>query len=323
MRTLLLFTLVVSPAAFGDEWLCTEASAIRSGNTLTVCGIGEAESEGVARAEALKQAKKEFVSLCSASADCRNREADLLPLRTSCEKNGTRYKCYRGLKYEISEKTNETSFLVNQKRLLDEELRLVQARMELAQEVQDKERQLQSLKSQLDGTELANLPGRAPRVERAVLVGFDLCGLGSSRFPGEGFTMSFGANVRYKATSFVGFELGGNLDLIFPNTYRASTGYNVYGALPIYLKNLVGGEKDSVLFIAPEMRYVEHAAVGGGVLTGPVARQNKRAYGISVGWHDVASDWNNGWGVRAGVSDILGSGTHPSFFMSFTYLFGI
>lgn len=323
MRALLILSLAFTHAALADEWLCTEASAVRSGSTLTVCGIGEADSEGVARAEALKQAKKEFVSLCSASADCRNREADLSPLRTTCEKKDQKYKCYRGLKYEISDRVNEASFLENQKRLLDEELRLVQARMALQQEVQDKERALQNLKSHLDAGELADATPRAPRGDSAILFGFDLCGLGSSRFAGEGFTMSFGANVRYKATSFVGVEAGGNLDVIFPNTYRASTGYNVYGAVPFYLMNLVGREKDSVLFVAPEVRYVEHGSKSAGVLTGAVGRQYKTAYGFSLGWHDVATNGNNGWGVRAGLSDLFGGGSHTSFFLSFTYLFGI
>ncbi|MDH5232705.1 MAG: hypothetical protein OEZ58_09460 [Gammaproteobacteria bacterium] len=98
----LVSLLLLSTAGFAEEWTCTEAASIKEGNSILVCGVATAESEGDAREQALIRAQREFQLLCEASADCFGRETNLEPLRNSCDPTDDgKFKCYRGVRYSF------------------------------------------------------------------------------------------------------------------------------------------------------------------------------------------------------------------------------
>lgn len=95
-RILLAMMILISIGAEAEDWFCTEEAAVRDGNQLQVCGIGESMTEGGARSRALKLAIEEASLLCSVSTDCRGQKVMVVPKRTTCsrDKQGI-WKCYR------------------------------------------------------------------------------------------------------------------------------------------------------------------------------------------------------------------------------------
>lgn len=98
MKWLILICLVVQNVCFAD-FMCKEEASERRGNRILACGIGKNKDESVARALALKNAKAEFNSICSASSDCIGKPITITPMRTACEKD----TCYRMIGFEIGE----------------------------------------------------------------------------------------------------------------------------------------------------------------------------------------------------------------------------
>ena len=118
MRPPLLIAIVLSAtllhlrpvAAEAGEWLCEEASSVRRGSEILVCGLGEGPTEDVARNKALVAAQLEFFELCGSSDDCKNHKAISSPLRTSCAPTASGgVHCYRGLSYQITQEEQSTS----------------------------------------------------------------------------------------------------------------------------------------------------------------------------------------------------------------------
>ncbi|MDH5692383.1 MAG: porin family protein [Gammaproteobacteria bacterium] len=99
----LLFSILSLPVyAQSEDWTCTEVASIKNQNTVLVCGVATAATEGEARELALKRAKTEFELICESSADCRDFDKNIEPLRNSCARDQDGgYKCYRGLRYTI------------------------------------------------------------------------------------------------------------------------------------------------------------------------------------------------------------------------------
>jgi len=101
----LLYFLIASVAhsESKDTWMCTDESAERQGAVWTACGIGEASSEGSARAQALAAAIQEFGRICAISSDCNERNRTVEPKRTTCllSKSGGYWKCYRMIQVTI------------------------------------------------------------------------------------------------------------------------------------------------------------------------------------------------------------------------------
>ena len=106
-RKILLLTLMatvdlLSTAAWtADDWLCKEASSQRRGNTIHACGIGLGADENAAHLTAFDNAEKEFLKVCSASADCSGHAANADPGRTTCERVPSGFKCYRMVVFSI------------------------------------------------------------------------------------------------------------------------------------------------------------------------------------------------------------------------------
>lgn len=79
-----------------NTWMCEETASKRSGHVIYTCGEGEGLTVGEARANALKDAFREFNALCDASNDCKGQPKTVEPQRTTCKKDSKGYyTCYR------------------------------------------------------------------------------------------------------------------------------------------------------------------------------------------------------------------------------------
>lgn len=108
-KTKLTFLFLIwSVGAFAKEqWICTEQSSQRDGNVIAACGIGSGQDENEARLSAFDNSKSEFKRVCDASDDCKGRAISAEPQRTTCEKNGTSFKCYRMITFTIGERIKD------------------------------------------------------------------------------------------------------------------------------------------------------------------------------------------------------------------------
>ena len=110
---LLLSTLgFCVPSAFADDqWFCRQGSSQRLGEVLESCGIGKSTDEAEARKKALDGAFEEFDHICRESADCRDYEKTVEPMRTECIKGkDAAYTCYRALDFTVTHQKKEKSF---------------------------------------------------------------------------------------------------------------------------------------------------------------------------------------------------------------------
>jgi hypothetical protein len=107
----LLFFLSLNVHA--DNWLCTEESSQRVGSEINACGIGTGISEDEARTEAFNNSKAEFDRVCNASADCKNHEVTLTPMRTTCEVKNFVYTCQRLVVYSIGKDKSIMALNIN------------------------------------------------------------------------------------------------------------------------------------------------------------------------------------------------------------------
>lgn len=112
LTAFLLLFAIDSPAR--EDWLCTEASSQRRGDSIYSCGIGSGKDENTARLNAFDNSKREFTKICDASDDCKGHEISVKPERTACDENAGQVKCYRLIVFSIGEKAkNGTAKLVD------------------------------------------------------------------------------------------------------------------------------------------------------------------------------------------------------------------
>lgn len=96
---LALILSLFSVAQASENWLCvTQASKVQ-GTTVLACGVGSGKDEDQARTNAFNSAKLEFERICSASNDCEPKNYAVEPKRTTCDQDGSEWKCYRLLAY--------------------------------------------------------------------------------------------------------------------------------------------------------------------------------------------------------------------------------
>ncbi len=151
LRALSLVTLLISQSASAQEWICNEMASVRKSNTILSCGVGEGSIEAQARAQALDYAIKEFHQICDESADCKNNEVNNEPLRNSCEQTAAGFRCYRGIRYTITEnKKNAAKVSRADLDLLDEQIRLKEEEAALIKEQLTKESRLAQLNQQIE-----------------------------------------------------------------------------------------------------------------------------------------------------------------------------
>lgn len=96
MIVLLLTFLSLVHADDSGSWMCEQTASKRNGSIIYSCGVGEGLTEGEARAQALRDAFREFNAICDESSDCKGRPKTVDPQRTSCKKDPKGYVvCYR------------------------------------------------------------------------------------------------------------------------------------------------------------------------------------------------------------------------------------
>lgn len=139
-----MFLLFSSIPLYAD-WICQETASLKEGKNVLACGIGEGETEALARENAFNNAKKEFHQLCNEDVNCKGYKTTVEPLRNSCEKIPTGYKCYRGLSYSITSiKASETE-LQN----IQDELAKKQKEYEQAKKLYEKKKELDELNKKI------------------------------------------------------------------------------------------------------------------------------------------------------------------------------
>jgi hypothetical protein len=144
---LITFCLVSTSEA--ADWICKEAASQRQGEAIMACGIGVAKDEATARILALKEAKREFDSICSESADCKGHALKVTPLRNDCQTRNGRVECYRGVRFEISSALRDASNLKDENYSLDNEIRAAEFKLHALREVKEKQRKLAELNKQV------------------------------------------------------------------------------------------------------------------------------------------------------------------------------
>jgi len=97
----LVFFLLSKGANASDDWFCTERTVVREGNTYKSCGVASSREEPTARLKSLAAAKREFVSVCDASDDCRDHEVTVETGRTECTKRLIWWTCRRLLVFHV------------------------------------------------------------------------------------------------------------------------------------------------------------------------------------------------------------------------------
>lgn len=107
MKALAFLLIVINFQAFADQkspdWFCVDESGKRDDNVIWSCGVGEAPSESLARADALREAFNEFKAICAYSSDCSLNNIITEPKRLSCIHSADRWKCYRLISVTILE----------------------------------------------------------------------------------------------------------------------------------------------------------------------------------------------------------------------------
>lgn len=87
----------------GESWFCIDESGKRNDNVISACGVGEAPTERLARADALNQAIEEFATICKWSDDCVGKPRSVEPKRMTCKESAKGWKCYRLIEVTILE----------------------------------------------------------------------------------------------------------------------------------------------------------------------------------------------------------------------------
>ncbi len=87
-----------------DQWLCSQSSSeLRGEGAIAACGVGEGSTEGLARKEALKDARNEFDAVCAAGTECALLRYSVEPRRATCEEKVGGWKCFRLVVFRVKE----------------------------------------------------------------------------------------------------------------------------------------------------------------------------------------------------------------------------
>ncbi len=128
--TLGLFFLVTAQAR--AEWFCTEAASERDATSIFSCGIGIDALEDRARKKALENAFQELEMICNYSVDCKQYELIIDPMRSDCQKEDGKYKCYRGIRAHITKQKRKESYA--RKSTIEREMRDFEIRVNVSKE---------------------------------------------------------------------------------------------------------------------------------------------------------------------------------------------
>jgi hypothetical protein len=115
---LILISLMVAVAGVAlpnvhaeDQWFCREGASRLLGDVMESCGIGKSPDEATARKNALDGAFEEFDRICRESANCRDYEKTVVPMRTECiQGKDQAFTCYRALDFTVTTQKKEKAF---------------------------------------------------------------------------------------------------------------------------------------------------------------------------------------------------------------------
>ncbi len=152
------FIFALSYSAHADDWLCREASSVKSGQTITSCGVGRSQNLDEARVKSRESAIEEFKRICNESADCFEFDYTIYPKRTECEFKTNVHTCYRALDFEIGTKKKksislDTNELESELKDRNKEIEAIQIRIEKITQIKQSEQEAQSKKKELQELE--------------------------------------------------------------------------------------------------------------------------------------------------------------------------
>lgn len=101
--SIFLISTVLSVQTRADDWICKEASSVRSGQLVLSCGVGSDKDLDHARKISRDNAIEEFEKICLKSSDCKDFDYKVIPKRSDCELKNSKYTCYRAIEFEILE----------------------------------------------------------------------------------------------------------------------------------------------------------------------------------------------------------------------------
>lgn len=162
----ILSILLSSIPAYAD-WICQETASLKEGQNVLSCGVGEGKTEALARENALNNAKKEFHALCQEDINCKGFKTTVTPLRNSCEKIPSGYKCYRGIDYQITKIKASQAELED----IEKELARKQKEYEEAKKLYEKQKELDELKKKIANKDFKDTPSEW---NNFLFVGFQL-----------------------------------------------------------------------------------------------------------------------------------------------------
>ena len=111
LTLLFVFCFPFQTAFAEDQWFCKEGASRQLGEVLESCGIAKSKDEAEARKKALDGAFEEFDRICRESANCRDYEKTVEPMRTECIKGkDEQFTCYRALDFTVTHQKKEKNF---------------------------------------------------------------------------------------------------------------------------------------------------------------------------------------------------------------------
>lgn len=112
---LILMTILVTfKAQAKEDWFCTqESSGLVDEGEVKACGTAHSFDEGIAKAKALTEARREFWRLCMASDTCKGYPVSIIPGRTTCETRKGPKSDYIANEYDRYTCTRMVTFIVD------------------------------------------------------------------------------------------------------------------------------------------------------------------------------------------------------------------
>ncbi|OUR96144.1 hypothetical protein A9Q84_07220 [Halobacteriovorax marinus] len=154
MKTQLFVFLVsisITTSSYAEGWMCEEMASEKQGNIIRVCGSAQEQDISTAKLNAIHATNKEFDLICNKSADCKDFQVILTPLRNTCEKNEDgSYYCLRGMEYRVTTiKKDDLETYQKQISDLDLEIENKKDELNIRQNLLAKKKELEELEKQL------------------------------------------------------------------------------------------------------------------------------------------------------------------------------
>jgi hypothetical protein len=101
---LLCFWVLPVETRAGDNWFCREQDSALEGDTLRVCGVGDAAQESVARTAAADAAFATARTFCQKSHRCSIQLDSAQPGRLECDRQNGSYHCLKYMELSVAAK---------------------------------------------------------------------------------------------------------------------------------------------------------------------------------------------------------------------------